>query len=183
MAVAALFGLKHQGAASLERRPVVEIALRQWCPAPGIHLRRPWSVGRELGKRAQDDGEEQDGENCDGPAPPALLAFAREKREQQEHPDTDDRSNQQERSLKLRRKQREQSVQPQEKEIRARNRLDNCRIGLAGRSKGSKDDGAEGYRQQDATGKDQVLPDRVRHEGHTVLVSQFLVLLQVSLAL
>ena len=94
----------------------------------------------------------------------------------------DDRSNQQERSLKLRRKQREQGVQPEKKEIRARNRLDNCRIGLAGRSKGSKDDGAEGHRQQDATGKDQVLPDRVRHEGHTVLVSQFLVLLQVSLA-
>ena len=57
-------------------------------------------------------------------------------------------------------------IEPQEEVIRPRHGLNDRRIRLARRTEGTKKDGAGGNREQNDSRKNDVLPDRVRNEGH-----------------
>src|SRR5438445_10482099 len=119
-------------------------------------------------------------EHRNWPALPALLAFACYKRKRQEDNDADGGTNQENGRLGCWGQERQQSIQPQKEEVRARSCLDDRRIWLAARTEGTKMNRANGNRNQNEAGEQDVLPDSVRHERHTLLVRQLVILVHVG---
>src|ERR1700758_4111529 len=79
MAVVALLHLKHESALPLESRAAVEKRGRDWITAPGVHDRTPRRMLSQVCERCQRNRHQQNCEYSNGPAPPALLAFAEKK--------------------------------------------------------------------------------------------------------
>src|SRR5258708_597641 len=75
--------------------------------------------------------------------------------------------------------EREQCVQPQKEEVGTRSGLNDCGIWLATRTKGSKMNRARSDGKKNETREQYVFPHRVRYEGHTLLVREFVIFLQV----
>src|SRR6266702_8550109 len=93
--IAALFGLKYDGALAFERGAACEQFGWDRRAAPCVHHRRPWSIGAELSQCRQRDYDNQRGQNCEGPATPALLTSARDERQRNQETDTNNRSHNQ----------------------------------------------------------------------------------------
>src|SRR5271165_3526401 len=83
MAVATLLGLENQSASALERRAFLQIFGRDRHAAPCVHHRTPGRMQAQLRQTAQHYRNQQNRENGNGAALPALLTFAGDKREQQ----------------------------------------------------------------------------------------------------
>src|SRR3984885_2567682 len=81
VAIAALLDLKHERTLALKRSGAVNVPVRYWIAAPGVHVRTP---GRELGhasKGAESDRDQQHSNNGDRPALPTFFSFSRKKRQ------------------------------------------------------------------------------------------------------
>ena len=76
MAVVALFRLKYERSLSLQGRTPLQVLRWNRFAALRVHHRTPWSIPGQVRESSQRDGHEQDCENRNGPALPALLAFA-----------------------------------------------------------------------------------------------------------
>ena len=86
------------------------------------------------------------------------------------------------RSFQRRRQQRQHGIEPQEKEIRTRRGLDDRRVGRAARTERAENGSARGNRQQNEAGEEDVLPHGSRHERHSLLMGQLVILLQIGCA-
>src|SRR2546422_7815209 len=85
MAVAALLHLKNERALPLKRSCAAQKSLRHRIAAPGVHVRAPGCEPREMGKCAKRDRDQQHGQDCNRPPPPALFSFAGKKWRSEEH--------------------------------------------------------------------------------------------------
>ena len=179
MAVVTLLDLKNQRALPLERRAVFQKFGGDGNPTPRVHHgtpRRVLSQVRECSKRYR---RQEDSQDREGPAAPALLAFTCEKWQQQESKKPDDGTDQQRRSFHRGRKVREKCIKPQKKEIRARRGLNNGGIRRTRRTERAEVIRAEGQRKKNQGREKKILPDRIRHEWHSVLLRQLVIFLQV----
>jgi hypothetical protein len=79
MTVAALLGLKNKRTLSLKRGCTMQNFFRYRIAAPRVHVRTPGSESREMRKGSQRYRDQQNGQNCDRTAAPALLAFTGKK--------------------------------------------------------------------------------------------------------
>src|SRR5216684_1764137 len=100
VAVAALLELQDERSVSLERAAAVQVLLRDRFSAPRVHHRAPRRVPAEMSETAERHSGQQDGQHCDGPALPALLAFAGEEGKREQHAETDRRADQQDRCFR-----------------------------------------------------------------------------------
>src|SRR2546426_1455600 len=123
--------------------------------------------------------DQQNREHGNRSAPPAFLTFACEERKRQQHDDSDGRTNEQYRCLRRRGQKREQRIEPKKEKVGTRSSLNNRRIRLAAWSEGAKIDRASSNRKKDETGKQDIFPRCVREERHTLLMSEFLIFLQI----
>src|SRR5581483_5174933 len=111
---------------------------------------------------------------------PALLALCRIERQRQQNRDADNRRNQNERCLHLRRQIGEYGVNPEEEEIRLGYGLDDRRIGLTRRTIRSEDEGAHSHCSDHCTREDEILPEGAGNERNAVFMSEAVVLLYVG---
>src|SRR5580700_7746273 len=135
MTVAALLRLKDERALPLQGGCAVQKSRRQGGAAPGVHLRTPRRVLRQMGKRSERNREQQHSQDRNRSSSPALLSFAGQERKQEKSEDGHDRTNQKRGSLHRRWEQREQGIEPQEKVIGFRHGLNNGGVRPAGRPK------------------------------------------------
>src|ERR1700722_6534683 len=84
VAIVTLFGLEDGGALHFERGAMREKFWWDGFAAPGIHVRTPRRVAREMSEGCQRDGDEQDGEHRDGAPAPTLFTFTRQKWQQEQ---------------------------------------------------------------------------------------------------
>src|SRR5262249_25909817 len=176
MTVAALFDLKNERALPLERSRVKDHSLRYWITAPGVHVRAPRRDLRHTRKCSERDGDQQYGQNCNRPPPPALFSFTGEKWKKEQTEDHHDRTNQHCRSFERRRQQRKYGIEPQEKVIRLRHGLDNRRIRPACWTKWTEVEGASGDCQEDEPREEHIFPNGIGNEGFAIALRQFMVL-------
>src|ERR1700746_867886 len=106
-----------------------------------------------MSQSAKSHCDQQNCEHSNWPAPPTLLPFAGYKRKRHEHKDCQGRTKQEDRGFSRWGQEREESIQPQEEEVRAWSRLDDRRIRLASWTKGTKLNRAECNRNQNETGE------------------------------
>src|SRR5450755_1608830 len=169
MTVVALLFLENQRALPLERCSMDQILLGYWHGTPGIHDRTPRRIPCKVRKCSQRNRYQQNREHRDGPALPALFTFARNKRKKQKRADSEDRTDEQGGGFHRGRQEREHRIEPQEKEIRARGRLDDRGIGLPRRPKRSQENGTSRNAKQYESRKEKVFPNRRRNERNAVL--------------
>src|SRR5882762_1242621 len=131
MAVVALLELKNERAMSLQGGPALQVLLWDWLAAPGIHHRTPGRVRGEMREASERHSDEQDGEDGDGPALPAFLAFSREEGEREQHGEADGRPDQENWCLCGGRKVRQQGIEPEEEGVGMRRRQDDGGVGLS----------------------------------------------------
>src|ERR1700722_18185346 len=124
--------------------------------------------------------DQQNREHGDWPALPTLLPFPCDKRKRQENNNAHGGTYQQNRCLGRWRKEREESIQPQKEEVRSRRRLNDSGIRLAARTEGTEISCARGDRKQDETREQDVLPNCIGHERHTLFVREVVILLQIG---
>ena len=74
--------------------------------------------------------------------------------------------NQQGRSLHLRRQEGQHGIEPEEEEVGTRHGLNDGRIRLAARAKGTEEEGAGHHGKQEDCRKDGVFPRGIGHEGN-----------------
>src|SRR6267142_4622387 len=156
MAVAALLRLKNESALPLQRGCAVDESFRHGITAPGVHVRAPGCELCEVRKGSQSDRGEQNSQNRNRPAFPALFSFARKEGKKQQSENNNDRADDKCWCLERRGKQREQAVEPEEKVIGLGDRLDNRWIGFAGRPKWTKVKRACGHGQDDHGREEQI---------------------------
>src|SRR5580700_7482203 len=77
MAVSALLALKDKCASPLKSRCAAKESVRHGIAAPGIHVRAPGCIAREMRQCPERNREQQDGENRDGASAPAFFSLAR----------------------------------------------------------------------------------------------------------
>src|ERR1700683_569498 len=82
MAVVTLLHLKNKRTLPLESRAIVKKLGRNRNPAPCVHHRAPRRISSEARKCSHRDCHEQNREYGNRPAPPALLALAKNERQQ-----------------------------------------------------------------------------------------------------
>src|SRR6266567_1396309 len=167
MAVTALLYLKYQRALTLQCGCAMHEPVRHRITAPRIHVRAPRRKLSHARKGPECDGNQQHGENRDRPPLPAFFSFAGKKGQEDQCDDRHRWDDEKKWRLHRRRKQRQQSVKPQEKVIRLRGGLDNRRIRLSGRSKRTEVEGTGGDGQNDEPREEQILPNCIRNEGRT----------------
>src|ERR1700686_4483847 len=80
--VMTLLGLKNERALSLEGSPVLQEPGRDGITAPGVHVRTPWGISREMREGCECHGDKQNGENCNRSPAPTFLSLAGQKWEQ-----------------------------------------------------------------------------------------------------
>src|SRR6516165_1971751 len=129
MAVAALLQLKHQHALPFERAAILQKLFGNRIPAPGVHDWTPGRVTRKAGECSEYDSNQGDAENGDRPATPAFFPFTRKKRKQQKKRDCNHRTDEKGRRFHLWRKQRKQSIEPEEEIVGPWSGLNDRRIG------------------------------------------------------
>src|SRR5215470_2588331 len=105
MTITTLLHLKDERALPLKRGGVMNVSLRHRIAAPGIHVRTPGRVSREMGERAECDRDQQDRQDRNRAALPTLFPFTGKKREKQQPDNHQDRTDQKSRCLKRGRKQ------------------------------------------------------------------------------
>src|ERR1700722_6552729 len=132
-----------------------------------------------MSQSAEADGDQQNREHSNWSALPALLPFACDKRKRQQDNDSDGGTNQQDGSFGRWRQEREQRIEPQKEEIRTRGGLNDCRIRLAARAKGTKVNSANSNCKKNETGEQNVLPYCIRHERDALFVCEFVIFLHV----
>src|SRR5260370_901406 len=76
------------------------------------------------------------------------------------------------------RQEREESIEPQKKEVGTWGGLNNGRVWLAAWAKGAEIHCAHSDRYQDETREQYVLPHRIGHERHTLLMRQLAIFLE-----
>src|SRR6266852_2722209 len=179
MTVVTLFGLKNECTMALQCRPAPQQFSRNRLAAPGIHHRTPGRVLTQVCQSAEGYCDQQNREHSNWPALPALLAFTRYKRKGQQDNDSDGRTSQKNGCLGRWRQERKQSIQPQKEEVGTRGGLNDRRIWLAAWTKGTKMNRTNSNCNKNETGEENVLPYRLRHERHSLLVREFLIFLQI----
>src|SRR6266852_9901304 len=179
MTVVTLLRLKNERTMALQCRPAMQEFSRNRLAAPGVHHRAPGCVLGQMSQSAEAYGDQQNREYRNRPAFPALLPFACYKRKRQQDNDSDGRTNQQDGRLGRRGQEREQSIQPQKEEVGTWGGLNDRRIRLAAWTKGTKMNRTNSNRNKNETGEENVLPYRLRHERHTLLVRESPIFLQI----
>ena len=109
-----------------------------------------------------------------------LFSFSGDQRQQQQGADDDDGRNQQEGRFETRRQERQDRVDPEEREIGFRRGLDDGGIGLSGGTERAEEESTGDDGEHDGRRKDRVLPYGVRHKGHAVLLDQLVIFALVS---
>src|ERR1700693_4958496 len=179
MTVVTLLRLENERTMALQRSPTIQEFRRNRLTAPGIHHRAPRRVFSQMSQSAEAYGDQQNREDSNGPAFPALLTFACHKRKRQQDNKSNGGTNQQDGRLRRGRKEREQSIQPQEEKIGTRGGLNDRRIRLAAGTKGTKMNRANGNRNKNEPGEHNVFPHRLGHEWYALLMSEFVIFLHV----
>ena len=133
----------------------------------------------QMSQSAEAYGDQQNREDSNGPAFPALLTFACHKWKRQQDKDSDDGTNQKDGRLSRGRKEREQSIQPQEEKIGTWGGLNNRRIWLAAGTKGTKMNRTNSNCNKNEPGEQNVFPHCLGYERHTLLVREFAIFLHV----
>src|SRR5580704_14129239 len=149
--------------------------IRHWITAPRVHVRTPGCVSREMSKRPERDRDQHHGQNRDRPSLPTLFTFAGKKRKKKESGNHHYWSDQKCRCLERRRKQREQSIEPEEKVIRLGNGLDDGWIGPAGRPKWTEVERTCGNSQDYERREEHVFPHGIGNEGRAIFLCQLVV--------
>src|ERR1700688_1779013 len=124
--------------------------------------------------------DQQNREHGNRSALPAFLPFACDKRKSQQDNDSDGGADQENGRLGRWRQEREQSVQPQKEKVGTRGGLNDCRIRLTARTKGTEMNRANSNRNKYETGEKDVLPYRLGHERYALLMSKLTIFLHVS---
>src|SRR5215471_1492917 len=164
MAVTTLLRLKDQRSLSFKRGRVMNVSIRHGISTPSTHMRAPRCKPGKMSKCPERNRDQRYGQNRDRSSLPTLFTFARKEWKKQQTSNDHDRTDQQYWCFERRRKQREQSVKPQEKIIRLGHSLDDCRIRLASWSKWAEVQRARGNRQDNECRKEHVFPDGVGNE-------------------
>src|SRR5258708_10696064 len=110
---------------------------------------------------------------------PTLLALCGYEGKREQNCDNQKRNDEKKRRLHLRRQIREDGVDPQEKEIRFGNGLDDGGIGLSAGAECAEHNGTHRDRGENRAGKDEIFPESAGDERNAVSVCEVVVLLHV----
>src|ERR1700678_113290 len=179
MAVAALLQLKNQRALALERGAVTQKFGGDRHAAPCIHHGAPRRVAGKTCKCSQRDRDQQDGKNGDRTALPTFLAFPEKKRQKHQSKKHEYRADEEDRRFERRWQKREDRVQPQEKEIRARSGLNNGGIGRTRGTERAEIEGAGHDRENDEGAEEKILVNRAGNEWQAIFLGQCVVVLYI----
>ena len=104
-----------------------------------------------------------------------LFSFSGDQRQQQQGADDDDGHNQQERRFETGRQERQDRVDPEEREIGLRRGLDDGGIRLPAGTERAEEESTSDDGEQDGGRKDRVFPCGVGHKGDAVLLNQLVI--------
>src|SRR5664279_3151055 len=180
MAVPALLRLEDDSALMLKRRCGNEYSWWNGRAAPRFHFGTPRSVSPKVRQHCPSHCEAHYGKHSNGSAVPALFALARDEWKSKENSDSDHRRDQDEGRLHAWRQIGEDGVEPQEKEIRLRSRLDDGGIRLSAGPIRSEPNRAHGHREHNHPGKEKIFPERIRHKWYAIFFGEVVILLNVS---
>jgi len=180
MAVVALLELKDERALTHERRAILQEHGGNGIAAPGVHDGTPGSVTSKIGESAENDGDEKNGENGDGTTAPTFFTFTENKRQKQECKNGDDRTDEKSRRLHVRRQQREEGIEPEEKEIGTRSGLDDGGVGTARGAEGTEVGSDQGEREENTSTKEKILVDGAGNKGNAVFLGELVIFLDVG---
>src|SRR5579883_2209676 len=175
LAVAALLELKDKRALALESRGVFQKTIGHGIAAPGIHLRAPGSVTREVCERAEGDSDQENAEDSDGTTTPVFFTFAKKEWKEEESDDDHNRADQERGRFERGGKQGEHGVEPEKEIIGAGSGLNKGGIGAPTGAKGAEIESARSDGQKNDSGKDKILPDGIRDKRHAILLEKFFV--------